>query len=254
VSRLNGRVALITGGARGIGAGIAARFAEAGADVAVLDLVEDTAAGTVAAVEQAGRRGLGLGADVSDRDSVGAAMQRVIDEFGRLDVVVNNAGVTRDNLLFKMTADDWDTVMQVHLRGTFNVTQAAQAHMVAAKYGRIVNLSSTSAFGNRGQTNYSAAKAGIVGFTKTAAIELGPFGITVNAIAPGYIDTEMTRATAERLGIPLEQRLEAVASALPVRRVGQPADIANAALFFADEASGYVTGQLLVVDGGRRLM
>jgi 3-oxoacyl-[acyl-carrier protein] reductase len=167
--------------------------------------------------------------------------------------VVNNAGVTRDNLLFRMTESDWDTVIGVHLRGVFNVTKAAQAPMVAAKYGRVINLSSTSAFGNRGQANYSAAKAGIVGFTKTVAVELGPFGITANAIAPGFIDTEMTRAVAERLGVPVEERLASVAAIVPVRRVGQPEDIANAALFFASEGSGYVTGQLLVVDGGRRL-
>jgi 3-oxoacyl-[acyl-carrier protein] reductase len=181
-------------------------------------------------------------------------VEQVVEHFGRLDILVNNAGVTRDNLLFKMTEDDWSTVIRVHLGGAFNMTRAAQAHMVAAKYGRIINLSSTSAFGNRGQANYSAAKAGIVGFTKTVAIELGPFGITANAIAPGYIDTAMTRGTAERLGVPIEEQLANVAAALPVRRVGLPADIANAALFFASEASGYVTGQLLLVDGGRRLL
>jgi 3-oxoacyl-[acyl-carrier protein] reductase len=254
VTELDGRVALITGAARGIGAGIAKRFAEAGAKVAVLDLAEDSLAASAAAVNAAGSEALTLGADVGDAAAVAAAVDSVVEKFGRLDIVVNNAGVTRDNLLFKMTTDDWDTVMRVHLGGTFNVTRAAQSHMVKAKYGRVINMSSTSAFGNRGQSNYSAAKAGLVGFTKTAAIELGPFGITVNAIAPGYIDTEMTRATAERLGIPLEERLASVAEVLPVRRVGLPADIANAALFFASENSGFVTGQVLLVDGGRRLM
>ena len=254
MSSLQGRVALITGAARGIGAGIAARFAQEGAQVALLDLVEDTLADSVAAVTSAGAQSLALGADVGDPDSVTKAVDAVVAEFGRLDVVVNNAGVTRDNLLFKMTDEDWGLVMRVHLGGTFNVTRAAQAHMVEARYGRVINTSSTSAFGNRGQTNYSAAKAGIIGFTRTAAIELGPFGITVNAVAPGYIDTEMTRATAERLGIPIEERLAAVAGNLPVRRVGQPADIANAAAFFASEAAGFVTGQVLLVDGGRRLI
>jgi 3-oxoacyl-[acyl-carrier protein] reductase len=254
VTELDGQVALITGGARGIGAGIAQRFAAAGARVAVLDLEADATADTLAAVRAAGSDGLALGADVCDATAVKAAVDQVVKQFGRLDIVVNNAGVTRDNLLFKMSADDWDTVLRVHLRGAFNVTKAAQAHMVAAKYGRIISLSSTSAFGNRGQVNYSAAKAGIIGFTKTVAIELGPFGITANAIAPGYIDTAMTRATAERLGIPIEERLATVAAGLPVRRVGQPEDIANAALFFASGSSGYVTGQLLVVDGGRRLL
>jgi 3-oxoacyl-[acyl-carrier protein] reductase len=254
MTELSGRVALITGGARGIGAGIARRFAQAGARVAVLDLKADAAADTVAEVRATGSGALAVGADVSDETQVRQAVEQVVEEFGRLDIVVNNAGVTRDNLIFKMTGDDWDIVIGVHLRGVFNVTKAAQAHMVAAKYGRIINLSSTSAFGNRGQVNYSAAKAGIVGFTKTVAIELGPFGITANAIAPGYIDTDMTRATAARLGVPIEERLASVAAGLPVRRVGQPEDIANAALFFASEASGFVTGQLLVVDGGRRLL
>jgi 3-oxoacyl-[acyl-carrier protein] reductase len=253
MTELNGRVALVTGAARGIGAGIARRFAQAGADVAVLDLEADATADTTAAVRAAGSRALGLGADVSDAAAVGRAVDQVMEEFGRLDIVVNNAGVTRDNLLFRMTESDWDTVIGVHLRGVFNVTKAAQAPMVAAKYGRVINLSSTSAFGNRGQANYSAAKAGIVGFTKTVAVELGPFGITANAIAPGFIDTEMTRAVAERLGVSVEERLASVAAIVPVRRVGQPEDIANAALFFASEGSGYVTGQLLVVDGGRRL-
>jgi 3-oxoacyl-[acyl-carrier protein] reductase len=253
VTALEGRVALITGAARGIGAGIARRFAAEGAKVALLDLVEDSLADTAAAVTAAGSEALTLGADVGDSDAVTKAVNAVAEKFGCLDIVVNNAGVTRDNLLFKMTDEDWNTVMGVHLGGTFNVTRAAQVHMVKGKYGRVINTSSTSAFGNRGQSNYSAAKAGIVGFTNTAAIELGPFGITVNAIAPGYIDTEMTRATAERLGIRIEKRLETVAARLPVRRVGLPADIANAATFFASEAAGFVTGQLLVVDGGGRL-
>jgi 3-oxoacyl-[acyl-carrier protein] reductase len=205
----------------------------------------------VASIARAGGQALAIGADVSDAAQVRRAVERVVEEFGGLDIVVNNAGVTRDNLLFKMTGDDWDTVMGVHLRGTFLVTQAAQEVMVGRRYGRVVNISSTSALGNRGQANYSAAKAGIQGFTRTAAIELGPFGITVNSIGPGYVDTEMTRATAERLGVPVDQRLAEVAATLPVRRAGVPADIANAALFLAAEESGFVTGQVLYVDGGR---
>ncbi|MBV9594816.1 MAG: 3-oxoacyl-ACP reductase FabG [Actinobacteria bacterium] len=248
------RVALITGAARGIGAGIARRLAENGAAVGVLDLSEESAAETVRALQATGGSAVALEADVADAVSVDAAVERLVDRFGRLDILINNAGVTRDNLLFKMTSDDWDSVMQVHLRGAFNVTKSAQRFMVPAKYGRIVNMSSTSALGNRGQANYAAAKAGLQGFTKTVAIELGPFGITVNAIAPGYIDTEMTRATAERLGVPLEQRLAEVAAATPVRRVGQPADIAEAALYFVSEEASYVTGQVLYVDGGRGLL
>jgi len=254
VTSLEGRVALVTGAARGIGAGIARRFAQAGAQVGVLDLKEDQAEETASAITAAGGQALSLGADVGDPDLVESAVARVVADLGRLDIVVNNAGVTRDNLLFKMTNDDWDTVMNVHLRGAFLVTRAAQRFMVKQRYGRVISLSSTSALGNRGQANYSTAKAGLQGFTRTAAIELGPFGITVNAIAPGYINTPMTQATAERLGVPVAERQATVAARLPARRIGQPDDIANAALFLAAEESGFVTGQVLYVDGGQTLL
>ncbi|HEU5032916.1 MAG TPA: glucose 1-dehydrogenase [Spirillospora sp.] len=251
MTNLDGRVALVTGAARGIGAEIARTYARAGARVGVLDLKEDLTDATVSGIRDAGGQAVGLGADVSDAEQVDRAVRRLADEFGGLDIVVNNAGVTRDNLLFKMTEDDWDTVVAVHMRGVFLVTRAAQRIMVERRYGRVINISSTSALGNRGQANYSAAKAGIQGFTRTTAIELGPFGITVNSIGPGYVDTEMTRATAERLGVAVDQRLAEVAATLPMRRVGRPADIANAALFLASEDSGFVTGQVLYVDGGR---
>ncbi|TDC86409.1 3-oxoacyl-ACP reductase FabG [Actinomadura sp. 7K507] len=251
MTNLDGRVALVTGAARGIGAEIARLYARAGAAVGVLDLEEDLTRDTVAAIAEAGGRAVALGADVSDAAQVDEALERLVREFGGLDIVVNNAGVTRDNLLFRMTEDDWDTVVGVHMRGTFLVTRAAQRIMVERRYGRVINVSSTSALGNRGQANYSAAKAGIQGFTRTTAIELGPFGITVNSIGPGYVDTEMTRATAERLGVSVDERLAEVAAGLPVRRAGKPADIANAALFLAADESGFVTGQVLYVDGGR---
>ncbi|MEU6750846.1 glucose 1-dehydrogenase [Spirillospora sp. NPDC046719] len=251
MTNLDGRVALVTGAARGIGAEIARTYARAGARVGVLDLKEDLTGETVAGIRDAGGQAVGLGADVSDAEQVDRAVRRLAEEFGGLDIAVNNAGVTRDNLLFRMTEDDWDTVMAVHMRGVFLVTRAAQRIMVERRYGRVINISSTSALGNRGQANYSAAKAGIQGFTRTTAIELGPFGVTVNAIGPGYVDTEMTRATAERLGLAVDERLAEVAATLPVRRVGRPADIANAALFLAAEESGFVTGQVLYVDGGR---
>ena len=243
------RVALVTGGAQGIGAAIATRLAAGGAKVAVLDLDEASASETAAKFG-----GIGIGADVSQADQVEAAVARVVEELGGLHILVNNAGVLRDNLLFKMSESDWDTVMGVHLKGAFLCSKAAQAHMVQAKYGRIISMSSTSATGNRGQANYSTAKAGLQGFTKTLAIELGPFGITANAIAPGFIETAMTKATAERIGITIEQMRENVASAIPVRRGGMPDDIANVAAFFAGEESGYVTGQVIYVDGGRGLL
>ncbi|MGH1565284.1 beta-ketoacyl-ACP reductase [Mumia sp. DW29H23] len=252
--RFQDRAAVVTGAARGLGAQIAKELAAEGARVAVVDLDEERTAPVVKEILAAGGEAIGLGADVGDTDQVEAAVAQVVDAFGAVHILVNNAGITRDNLLFKMTDEDWDTVMQVHLRGTFAMTRAAQRSMVEQKYGRIVNLSSTAALGNRGQANYSAAKMGLQGFTKTVALELGPRGITSNCVAPGYIDTEMTRAVAERVGVPLEERLAEYAARMPMRRVGQPEDIANAVLFFADERSSFITGQVLYVDGGRWLV
>ena len=251
-SRFAGKAALITGAGRGIGAAVAIRLAVEGGAVAVLDLREEDTARTVAAIVEAGGKAIGIGADVADAGQVAAAVQRTVDELGRLDILVNNAGVLRDNLLFKMTEDDWDTVLGVHLKGAFLCSREAQKHMVAQKYGRIVNLSSTSALGNRGQANYSAAKAGLQGFTRTLAIELGPLGITVNAIAPGFIVTAMTDATARRLGMEPEQLREAAAQAIPVRRVGVPADIAAVAAFLCSDDASFVNGQTIYVDGGPR--
>jgi 3-oxoacyl-[acyl-carrier protein] reductase len=248
------RVALVTGGAQGIGAEVARRLAADGARVGVLDLNLDSAQQVAEQITAAGGQAIGLGADVSKREQVQAAVDQLTGEFGGLQILVNNAGVLRDNLLFKMSDDDWTTVMEVHLRGAFLCSQIAQKHMVEAKYGRIVSMSSTSALGNRGQANYSTAKAGLQGLTKTLAIELGPFGVTANAIAPGFIETAMTAATAERIGTNIDQMREAVASTVPVRRGGLPADIANTVAFFAAEESGYITGQVMYVDGGRGLL
>ena len=246
------RVAIVTGAARGIGAATAQRLAQDGYAVAVLDLDEGAAKGTVEAIESAGGRAIAVGADVSDPAAVEAAVSRVAEELGPPVVLVNNAGVTRDNMLFKMTESDWDMVMNVHLRGAFLMTRATQKYMTEAKFGRIVSLSSVSALGNRGQANYSTAKAGLQGFTKTVAIELGKFGVTANAIAPGFIETEMTRATAERMGIPMDDFIKGAASQIPVARVGQPEDIAHLVSYLASEGAGFVSGQVIYAAGGPR--
>lgn len=244
------RTAIVTGAARGIGAETARRLAADGFAVAVLDLDESAGKPVVAEIETAGGRALAVGVDVADEQAVEAAVARVAAELGAPTVLVNNAGITRDNLLFKMTVAEWDSVLNVHLRGSFLMSRAVQKHMIEAKWGRIVNLSSTSALGNRGQANYSAAKAGLQGFTKTLAIELGKFGVTVNAVAPGFIETDMTAATAARVGVNFEDYRAAAAAQIPVQRVGQPADIANAVSFFVGEAAGFVSGQVLYVAGG----
>jgi len=244
------KVAVVTGGARGIGAATAARLAADGFDVAVVDLDEATCADSVERITKAGQRGLAVGADVSQAAAVQAAVERIAAELGPPVVLVNNAGVIRDNLLFKMTDDEWDTVLGVHLRGAFLMSRAVQGYMTEAKWGRIVNLSSTSALGNRGQVNYSAAKAGMQGFTKTLAIELGQFGVTANAVAPGFIATDMTAATAARVGMDFEEFQAAAASRIPVRRVGQPEDIAHVISFLASEEAGFVSGQVIYVAGG----
>jgi 3-oxoacyl-[acyl-carrier protein] reductase len=246
------KVAVVTGAARGIGAGVATRLAEDGFAVAVIDLDENSCKGTVDGITEKGGKAIAVGADVSDSAAVQSAVDRIAAELGPPLALVNNAGVLRDNLLFKMSDSDWDTVMNVHLRGSFLMSRACQKYMTEAKWGRIVNLSSTSALGNRGQANYSAAKAGLQGFTKTLAIELGPFGVTVNAIAPGFIATEMTQATAARIGVDWETFQKMAADSIPVRRGGTPEDIAHTASFFISEGAGYVSGQVIYVAGGPR--
>jgi len=249
---MSGKVAVVTGGARGIGAAVSVRLAADGFAVAVLDLEEASCKDTVERITAAGGKALAVGTDVSDAAAVAAAVERIAAELGPPVVLVNNAGVIRDNLLFKMTDDDWETVMAVHLRGAFLMSRACQKYMVDQNWGRVVNLSSTSALGNRGQANYSAAKAGLQGLAKTLAIELGPFGVTANAIAPGFIATEMTAATAARMGVDFEAFKEGAAAQIPVRRVGQPDDIAHAVSFLVSEGAGFVSGQVLYVAGGPR--
>jgi len=251
MGRYDGRVAIVTGSAQGIGAGIAKRFADEGAAVAVLDLNEEKAAETAAGL--GATKAIGVGCNVSDAASAEAAVARVVEELGGLHVLVNNAGITRDNLLFKMTEEDWDSVMGVHLKGAFLMAREAQKTFVGQKYGKILNLSSISANGNPGQANYSAAKAGVQGFTRTLALELGKFGVNVNAIAPGFIATEMTDATARRLGVDIEEFRKFNAEANPVKRVGYPEDIAAAAAFLCSDEASYITGQILYVDGGAKI-
>lgn len=248
--RFAGKVAFVTGGSRGIGKGIVELFAEEGAKVALIDLNEEALSETTSELKEKGVDVYSKVANVVDAEQVETAMQEVYEAFGSVDILVNNAGVIRDNLLFKMTDSDWQMVMDVHLKGSFNAARAAQKYMVENKYGRIINISSTSALGNRGQANYAAAKAGLQGFTKTLAIELGRYGITANSVAPGFIETEMTKETAARIGITFEQLVQASVAQIPVGRTGKPADIANAVAFFADEKSSFVNGQVIYVAGG----
>lgn len=248
--RFAGKVAFVTGGNRGIGKGIVELFAEEGAKVAFIDLNEEALSETTSELKEKGYEVYSKVANVVDPEQVEAAVKEAFDAFGSIDILVNNAGVIRDNLFFKMTDSDWQTVMDVHLKGSFNAARAVQKYMVQNKYGRIISISSTSALGNRGQANYAAAKAGLQGFTKTLAIELGKFGITANSVAPGFIETEMTKETAARIGIPFETLIEASVSQIPAGRTGKPVDIANAVAFFADEKSSFVNGQVLYVAGG----
>lgn len=242
------RVAIVTGSARGIGAAIAARLARDGAAVAVLD--RDPGSATVAGIEQAGGRAIAVGADVSDAEAVRSAVEEVAERLGPPGILVNNAGAARDNLLFHLSPADWDLVLGVNLRGTFLMTQAVAEHMAKLGWGRVVNLSSIAAIGNVGQVNYSAAKAGVEGLTKTLALELGPLNITVNAVAPGYIATEMTAALAGRAGRSAAEHQAEVAASIPLGRVGQPEDIANVVSFLAGEQAGFVSGQVIHVAGG----
>jgi 3-oxoacyl-[acyl-carrier protein] reductase len=237
--RFDGKVALVTGGARGIGAATAARLTEEGARVAVTDLDFD-----------AEGEALQIRCDVTKREEVEAAVAKTVEELGGLDVLVTCAGVIRDNLVYKMTDDDWETVITTHLRGTFLAVQAAQAHMVEQRTGKMVLISSTSALGNRGQTNYAAAKAGIQGMAKTLAIELGPFGVNVNCVAPGFIVTRMTAQTAERVGIEFDEYQKLAAEQIPLRRVGQPEDIASVIAFLSSDDASFVSGQVIYVRGG----
>ncbi|HEX6487756.1 MAG TPA: 3-oxoacyl-ACP reductase FabG [Candidatus Dormibacteraeota bacterium] len=246
MTRFEGRVALVTGGGNGIGAATSEVLSEQGASVVVADLEE----GPAAEVARRLNRGLGVACDVTRRDQVEAAVARTVQEFGKLDILVACAGIIRDNLVYKMSDDDWDSVIDTHLKGTFLAAQAAQRQMVEQGYGKMVFLSSTSALGNRGQANYSTAKAGLQGMARTLAIELGRYNINVNAVAPGFIETRMTEATARRQGADWEEYKKAAAERTPLRRIGQPRDIANVIAFLCSDESSFMTGQTLYVSGG----
>lgn len=250
MARLGDRVAIITGAGRGIGAAEAVKMAQEGARVAVLDLTEKQCADTVRRIEGEGGAAIGLGCDVAKEDQVKQAIGQVVEHFGRLDILVNNAGVTRDNLLFRMTDEDWQTVMAIHLTGSFFCSREAQKYMVPQRYGKIIMTSSISALGNRGQANYAAAKAGLQGMARTLALELGPYNINVNVVAPGWIETDMLAQTAERLGKTMDELREQFSKGIPLRRMGRPEDVANVVAFLASEEASYINGETIFVAGG----
>jgi 3-oxoacyl-[acyl-carrier protein] reductase len=247
MTRFQGKTALVTGGAKGIGAATARRLASEGATVVVADFDEAEAQKTAQEIG-----GHAVACDVTKLDDVEAAVAAAVEHGGSLDVLVTCAGIIRDNLLFKMSDEDWDAVIDTHLKGTFYAVRATQKQMVEQKSGKMVLISSTSALGNRGQTNYATAKAGLQGMTKTLAIELGPFNVNVNCVAPGFIETAMTRQTAERVGVPFEQFVEAASAQVPLRRSGKPEDVAATIAFLCSEDAGYVSGQVIYVAGGPR--
>ncbi|WP_010676988.1 3-oxoacyl-ACP reductase FabG [Bacillus timonensis] len=244
------KVVIVTGGSKGIGKSTAESFATQGAVVHIVDIDSNALNETLDELTAKDLQIFIHKADVSKKEEIDALFEEVHAKHGHIDILVNNAGVIRDNLFFKMTTGDWDLVMDVHLKGAFYCSQAAQKYMVQQNAGRIINISSTSALGNRGQANYATAKAGIQGFTKTLAIELGRFGITVNAVAPGFIETDMTRATAARINMDFDEFIQSRVELIPVRRSGKPEDIANAVMFFADDKASFVNGQILYVAGG----
>ncbi|MHB8509767.1 MAG: 3-oxoacyl-ACP reductase FabG [Candidatus Dormibacteria bacterium] len=248
--RFEKRVALVTGAGGGIGAATARLLAAEGAAVVVSDINQAGADAVAAEIVAHQGRAIGVAADVSNRAQVEALVKRTVDEFGSLDILVACAGIIRDNLVHKMTDEDWDAVIDTHLKGTFLCAQAAQGVMTGQKFGKMVFLSSTSALGNRGQINYSAAKAGLQAMARTLAIELGRFNINVNAVAPGFVESAMTRQTAERMGVEFEQFKAFAAQNTPLQRIGIPEDIASVIAFFCSEESSYVSGQTLYVRGG----
>lgn len=240
---LEGRVSIITGGARGIGKAIAMELADAGSDIVIFDVL-DEGVDTAREIEKKGRKAGFYKVDITDLDAVNSVVEKVLEEFGRIDILVNNAGITRDTLLMRMEESDFDLVVKVNLKGTFNCTKAVLKPMMKARWGRIINISSIiGLMGNAGQANYAASKAGIIGFTKSVAKELGKRNITVNAVAPGFIRTPMT----ERLS---DEVKEGYFKLIPLGRFGEPEDVAKVVRFLASDDAGYITGQVIQVDGG----
>ncbi|MEW9668085.1 3-oxoacyl-ACP reductase FabG [Ammoniphilus sp. 3BR4] len=252
MKRLEGKVAIVTGAGKGIGAATAKRLAADGAKVAIVDVTEEFGLETVQAIQAAGGEAIAVGCDVSKAEQVAAAADKVFSHFGSIDILVNVAGVTRDSLVFKMSEEDWDLVLDVHLKGTFLFSKAVTKYMVEQRYGKIVNTSSLGAVGKRGQANYAAAKAGIQALTRTLAIEFGGFNINVNAVAPGFIDTDMTRKTAERQGLNFDEIVKGASQKIPMKRVGQPEDVANVVAFLVSDEASYVAGEIIAVGGGDR--
>jgi len=244
MSLLADKIAVVTGAGRGIGRAVALAYAKMGADVVCVSRTEENSAKVAAEVEALGRRAWAVAVDVSDTAAVDAAAKGILESTGRVDILVNNAGVTRDNLLMRMSEEEWDTVIDTNLKGAFNFTKALTRPFIKQRSGRIINIASViGLIGNAGQSNYAASKAALIGFTKSIAKELATRGITVNAIAPGFIETDMTAALGEKMR-------EGILGNVPLGRFGSPDDIAHAAVFLAMEPSGYITGQVLTVDGG----
>ena len=244
MSLLADKIAVVTGAGRGIGRAVALAYAKMGADVVCVSRTKENSAKVAAEVEAIGRRAWAVAVDVSDTAAVDAATKGILDSTGRVDILVNNAGVTRDNLLMRMSEEEWDTVIDTNLKGAFNFTKALTRPFIKQRSGRIINIASViGLIGNAGQSNYAASKAALIGFTKSIAKELATRGITVNAIAPGFIETDMTAALSEKMR-------EGILGNVPLERFGSPDDIAHAAVFLAMEPSGYITGQVLTVDGG----
>jgi 3-oxoacyl-[acyl-carrier protein] reductase len=250
--KLSGRVALVTGAGRGIGRAIALRLAEEGAEVGVNDLSFSSAENTAKRIIEGGGQALALGADVTDREQVNDAIRKLADRFGRIDILVNNAGVRKDSAFTSLSPDLWNTVVNTFLQGCFNCSQVVQHYMTREGYGKIVNIASTvpPAMAGKGNVNYSTANAGLEGFTRALAVELGPCNINVNCIAADFIDTEMTRAAARQDGLYLEDLRKFAVAAIPLRRLGTPADVANLALFLVSDEANFITGQTVKIRGG----